>query len=217
MNTLDPDDKMLRATRETQGQPMDDRTVGNSSGLGAVKEMVLVPKTPTLSMINAAVAEATASRHEPRSAEQELDAAWAAMLAAAPQGADEMTILRPEGEAAAERDRIDKELMLRATRETQGQPMDAEPVRVGPPISPLLPDSGEPEWKQILLLMRRHGIVHVPIRLRDELSNMLGWARYGERALMQRDVAASVMRDLHDRATAAEAELERMRKGSARL
>jgi hypothetical protein len=23
MNTLDPDDKMLRATRETQGQPMD--------------------------------------------------------------------------------------------------------------------------------------------------------------------------------------------------
>lgn len=55
---------------------------------------------------------------------------------------------------------------------------------IEPPISQLMRDDGEPEWKQINALFLRNDINAFPIRLRDELSTMLAWARYGERAAL---------------------------------
>ncbi len=61
---------------------------------------------------------------------------------------------------------------------------------IEPPISQLMRDDGEPEWKQINALFLRNDINAFPIRLRDELSTMLAWARYGERAALSTAVAA---------------------------
>jgi hypothetical protein len=52
------------------------------------------------------------------------------------------------------------------------------------PISRLMRDNGDPEWKQITALLRENGVNYFPIRLRDELSTMLAWARYGERSAL---------------------------------
>lgn len=60
------------------------------------------------------------------------------------------------------------------------QPTATTTEALEPPISPLLRDSGDPEWLQIANLFFRHLLASPPIRLRDELSNMLAWARYGE-------------------------------------
>ncbi|TPN11670.1 hypothetical protein [Mesorhizobium sp. B2-1-2] len=49
------------------------------------------------------------------------------------------------------------------------------------PAAALMHDTGEPEWKQINALFLSNGINTFPISLRDELSIMLAWARYGER------------------------------------
>ncbi|PWJ88437.1 hypothetical protein C8D77_111160 [Mesorhizobium loti] len=61
---------------------------------------------------------------------------------------------------------------------------------IEPPISQLMRDDGEPEWKQINALFLRNDINAFPIRLRDELSTMLAWARYGERATLSTAGAA---------------------------
>jgi hypothetical protein len=48
------------------------------------------------------------------------------------------------------------------------------------PIHPLMRDNGDPEWLQIANLFFRNHLASPPIPLRDELSTMLAWARYGE-------------------------------------
>lgn len=45
-----------------------------------------------------------------------------------------------------------------------------------------LVDSDKHEWEHILALFARHNHPAPPIRLRDELSNMMAWARYGDYA-----------------------------------
>lgn len=66
----------------------------------------------------------------------------------------------------------------------------------GAPISPLLQrGKDEPEWRQLDSLFRRFNLDLPPMRLADELTNILSWARWGElllpdiRALLDRLVA----------------------------
>ncbi len=60
------------------------------------------------------------------------------------------------------------------------------------PLWPLV-DSDNPEWKHILELFARYNHPAPPIRLRDELSCIMAWARYGDYSAFKERLRTNVI------------------------